>query len=719
MTRFAFTGRLRTMILIGVLGAAIIPAAVLGIGSAIEVRQLVRESQMDLSETIAGNVAARLQEGLAMREAALAVFANSLRSEDMIYGDLKDRLEAFHQEFQSFDEMLIAGPDGTVRDYDKSGDFATTAGPVDNVADRNYFREAMRTKRPTVDPDVAISRITGKPALRMAAPILGADKAVQGVVVGVVNIATIEEQMRSVSFPDAGHLVITAAQGNVIVHENKKFVAEQTDFSTYPIWSFVEKTNTGTIDSYVSSDGSSRLAGFATVPLTGWKVWFSETNAEIDRAVFRSYSDVAIWVLIALLAALAGAILLARLISQPVNALRDTAQAVAGGDYDRRAPEEGPRELRELAVGLNSMTSALQAALESERSSNKDQIEQAVSTFRALTEKVAAGDLSARVEANMGGELGSLGENLNHMTGSLAELVDQIGGAIGSLASATSEILAATGQQASATAEESAAVRQTAATVAQVRQTAEAAAKKTRVVAELAQQAAETADTGRKSVDEAVRASATAKSRIEALAARILALSEQAQAIADINETVGDLAEQSNLLAVNASIEAAKAGEAGKGFAVVASEVKELAERSKEATAHVRGIVTEIQKSAQATVLAAEQGVKAVDEGSVVARQSGDSIASLSESVTDASEAAQQIMAAAEQQETGMDQIALAMQNIEQSSTQTEAATRQVERAARDLDELAKQFSALIKAVTRNKVEPAVTVTKKRERSVS
>lgn len=649
MTSFAFTGRLRTLILIGVLAAAIVPAAVLGIGSAIEVRDLVRESQMGLSETIAGNVAARLEEGLRVRQSALALFADTFPSRDALSdSEGKDRLEVFHDNFKSFDEILVADPDGNVRVFSIGGALNESAGSVTNVADRTYFREVLRTQKPAVDPDVVISRITGKPALRMAAPILGADKSVQGVIIGVINIATIEEQMRSVNFPDAGHLVIAASRGNVIVHENQKFVTEQTDFSTYPIWSFVGKTSSGKIDSYISADGSSRLAGFATVPLTGWKVWFSETNAEIDKAVFNSYRDVSLWVLIAVLLALAGAILLVRLITRPINTLRDTAKAVTGGDYTRRAPVEGPRELSELAAALNSMT------------------------------------------------------------GSLQESLDQIGGAVGSLASATSEILAATSQQASATAEESTAVRQTAATVAQVRQTAEAAAKKTRAVAELAQRAVETAETGRKSVEETVRTSATAKSRIEALAERILALSEQAQAIADINETVGELAEQSNLLAVNASIEAAKAGEAGKGFAVVASEVKELAERSKEATTHVRGIVAEIQKSAQATVLAAEQGVKAVDEGTSVARLSGDSIASLADSVTEASEAAQQIMAAAEQQEIGMDQISLAMQNIEQSSSQTETATQQVDRAARDLDQLAQKFAALIKTVTRDQDDAGV-----------
>jgi methyl-accepting chemotaxis protein len=180
---------------------------------------------------------------------------------------------------------------------------------------------------------------------------------------------------------------------------------------------------------------------------------------------------------------------------------------------------------------------------------------------------------------------------------------------------------------------------------------------------------------------------------MEALAERILTFSEQAEAIAEINATVGELAEQSNLLAVNAGIEAAKAGEAGKGFAVVAAEVKGLAERCKEATTQVRRIVVELQKSAQTTVMAAEQGVKAAESGATTAQRSGNAIGALASSVTEASQAAQQIMAAAEQQEAGMDQIAAAIQNIEQSSAQTVAAMQQVERATKDLNELAQRLS--------------------------
>jgi methyl-accepting chemotaxis protein len=235
---------------------------------------------------------------------------------------------------------------------------------------------------------------------------------------------------------------------------------------------------------------------------------------------------------------------------------------------------------------------------------------------------------------------------------------------------------------------EATAVQQTTTTVEEVKQTAHLAAQKT----------AEISLDGRRAVEESIRGTQEARTRMEALAGRIVALSEQGQAIGEIIATVNDLAEQSNLLAVNAAIEAAKAGEVGKGFAVVAAEVKSLAERSKQATGQVRSILNEVQRATQAAVLAADQGVKAWETGESVARRAGEAIRVLADAQIESAQAAQQTQVVAHQQAVGMDQISAAMANIQQASSQNMASTRQVDQAARDLNELAGRLSLLVGA---------------------
>jgi methyl-accepting chemotaxis protein len=268
--------------------------------------------------------------------------------------------------------------------------------------------------------------------------------------------------------------------------------------------------------------------------------------------------------------------------------------------------------------------------------------------------------------------------------------------AVATLSAASSGILAATAQQATGAAQEETAIHETTATTDEVRQTVALTTEKARAVAKDARETAEISRDGRRAVDESVRGTQEARARMEALAERILTLSDQAQAIGEIVRTVNGLAEQSNLLSVNAGIEAAKAGEAGRGFAVVAGEVKSLAEQSRQATAQIRDILSEIQAATQAAVMAAEQGVKASEAGEAITTEAGEAIRQLGERLAQSADSAQQILASAQQQLTGVDQVAMAMQNIREASTQNMAATRQVEQAARELDGLSKRLTDLV-----------------------
>jgi methyl-accepting chemotaxis protein len=176
--------------------------------------------------------------------------------------------------------------------------------------------------------------------------------------------------------------------------------------------------------------------------------------------------------------------------------------------------------------------------------------------------------------------------------------------------------------------------------------------------------------------------------QMDMIGMNVIKLSEQSQAIGEIIATVTDISEQSNLLAVNASIEAAKAGEFGKGFAVVAHEIHNLAQQSKQATANIRTILTDIQRGVSSTVVSTERGTKSVADAVRLTSEARQAIEVLTRSIADSSRDAIEIASSIQDQVAGVDQISLAMEKIRDATQKNLEITRQAEKTAEDLHEL-------------------------------
>lgn len=72
-------------------------------------------------------------------------------------------------------------------------------------------------------------------------------------------------------------------------------------------------------------------------------------------------------------------------------------------------------------------------------------------------------------------------------------------------------------------------------------------------------------------------------------------LGSAADEIESVVKLILGIQNQTNLLALNATIEAARAGEHGKGFGVVASEIKDLSERTAQATDGIRDAILKVR----------------------------------------------------------------------------------------------------------------------------
>jgi methyl-accepting chemotaxis protein len=309
-------------------------------------------------------------------------------------------------------------------------------------------------------------------------------------------------------------------------------------------------------------------------------------------------------------------------------------------------------------------------------------------------QQIANADLNIVVAQISGNDIWT--DRLGQMVNNLRELIRQMQEAADNISKANNDISAATAEQAATVTEQVASVAETSSTVEEVRQTAQQSVERVQLVSEMASNTLKLAENGLDAVKRTEEGMSGLKDQVRHIAETILSLSEQTLQIGEIIATVNDIADQSNLLALNAAMEAARAGEAGRGFAVVAGEVRNLAEQSRQATAQVSSILSEIQKAANTAVMVTEKGTQSAENGVELAQSTGESIRVIREHVQQVVGAAEQITASARQQLAGMDQITQAIQNINQGATQTQKGMQQVDRTAQNLNDLARELTSIV-----------------------
>ncbi len=404
--------------------------------------------------------------------------------------------------------------------------------------------------------------------------------------------------------------------------------------------------------------------------------------------------------------------LLTMTLTRPLDHLTSVAARIAKGDLTLKAHAQGKDEVGTLGRAFNEMTDRLRGLISDEKA-QRQRLESTVQVYVDHMERVAQGDLQARVPLDgRGADTGAveaegtvynqqdalhhLGEQLNMLTVSLQQSIDQLREASFDLSMSSSEILSTTVNQAAGAVEQSAAIEQTTITVEQLKSIAEHGLARAQQVADVAQKTVQTSERGRQAVQDTITGMGQVRDQVEDIAANILQLSEQTRQIGQIIATVNDIAEQSNLLAINASVEAARAGGAGLSFAVVAEEMRDMAKQSRAATEQVRNILVGIQNAIQATVAATEAGKAQVSSGVQLAAQTGEAIEMLSATIQQAAQATTELAAGGQQQSAGVDQIVQAMHNINTATQQSLASTHQAERSAHNLDDLAKKMAETV-----------------------
>ncbi|MFJ3058441.1 methyl-accepting chemotaxis protein [Herbaspirillum sp. NPDC087042] len=208
---------------------------------------------------------------------------------------------------------------------------------------------------------------------------------------------------------------------------------------------------------------------------------------------------------------------------------------------------------------------------------------------------------------------------------------------------------------------------------------------------------------GRSEVDRGLQQIGQARTDALSASSMMEQLQDKSRRIHGITEVISEIAARTNLLALNAAIEAARAGEQGRGFAVVAGEVRQLAQRTKEATDDIGVMVRAINEEAER----AASGMNALSGRVLEAAQNVEKVHgllnSIERSASQSQEQIEEIAVASREHVQTTQEIAEAITDIRNGMLHTDAELPRVAASAMQLSERAEAvFEAIVEGGARS-----------------
>ncbi|PPK67169.1 methyl-accepting chemotaxis protein [Actinokineospora auranticolor] len=309
-------------------------------------------------------------------------------------------------------------------------------------------------------------------------------------------------------------------------------------------------------------------------------------------------------------------------------------------------------------------------------------IRRPVRKLQDFADRVAAGDLTQKVDIQTGDEIGQMGEALQNAVDQIRTVVSGVAESASGLAGSADKLTATNDRvsgAAGSTSRQAGEVSSAAARVSDSVGTVSAAADQLGAsIREIAQNTSEAAKVG-------AEATATAQHTNDI----ITRLGSSSAEIGDVLKTIRSIAEQTNLLALNATIEAARAGDAGKGFAVVAGEVKDLAQETANATEDIGRRVAAIQTDTEAAVSAIGQIVQVIER----VNQFQSAIAA---SVEEQSATSDEVSRSVAEAASGSNSIASAITEVATAAGDTSRGVSEAEQTTVELARLSGKLQDLI-----------------------
>ncbi|MBN1264988.1 MAG: HAMP domain-containing protein [Anaerolineales bacterium] len=588
------------------------------------------------------------------------------------------------------------------------------------------------------------SILRGNPIFVIAEPVRSGEEVVGAAIVAPQMDYFTEIFVQNQVVGETGYLLFFDDRGMLIAHPNTDNILNEESVSLFsPITSRIiagEETFFAE-----NADGEERffVGKKITLPTenieNNWYMVFSVSAGEVKQGSKDLLAAMGI-MMVFLFVIMIGLVYLIinRILVHPLDILVDVADRIAVGEINQDLEMERDDEVGALAKAFQNMIGYFKEMAE-------------------VTNQLAEGDFSRKI--NPFSEADALGVSYRRMSDNLRNLISQVslstrqvGGAAAQLSltaeqaqHATDQITQTIQQVAVGIGEQTSSVNQTGISMAElakfVSKVTEGTERQSNAVTTAVEYASSitesiyrVAENARSGVEGSEEASTSAKEgadtvgqnlevvqsiqrRMEELVSRVEVVGARSDEIGAIVKTIDDIASQTNLLALNAAIEAARAGEHGKGFTVVADQVRQLAEKSAQATQEIALLIQGIQEVVSDVVRAADESTEEVSRGVQTATDAGEALRKIQEvvdkvnkQVGEIAESAQLISADADQLTHSMREVSEVVEDNTIASDQMTAVSSEVGIAMESIAGVSEENSAATEEVSASTEEMSAQV---------
>jgi twitching motility protein PilJ len=398
--------------------------------------------------------------------------------------------------------------------------------------------------------------------------------------------------------------------------------------------------------------------------------------------------------------------LLSSKVLTPVKQLTDFSERLAAADYKARLDANSQDDFGFVAANLNRSVERMAKVASNQDA--QESLQRSVTEFLTIVSQIARGDLTLRGSVT-NDALGNVVDSVNYMLDNFTKVLERVRNAAIDVSSSANEILVSSEEMSSGASQQDQEITNTSSAVEELTVSMKQVSNNAEASAEAARRALDAAEQGNRAVRDTLEGMQRIRASVQATAKKIKSLGDRSLEISEIINVINDITEQTNLLALNAAIEAARAGEAGRGFAVVADEVRKLAEHSRTATKDIAALIKAIQAETNEAVVVMEEGTKEVEIGARLADQAGKALDAISSVVRQSAELVQEISLASKQQVRGTEGVANAMQIISNITRQTSQGARQTARTVEQMVKLSEQLNEALSQFRISGTAPAHT----------